>query len=41
MPTLSTQLAQPEELPMLKADVPVPEEVAGADKKEEDRSGDG
>jgi len=33
VPTLSTQLAQPEELPMLKADVPVPEEVAGTDKK--------
>lgn len=33
VPTLSTQLAQPEELPMLKADVPVTEEVAGTDKK--------
>ncbi|OJF97311.1 cell division protein FtsL [Pararhizobium antarcticum] len=33
VPTLSTQLSQPEELPMLKADVPVPDEVAGGDKK--------
>ena len=38
-PTPSTQLARPEELPMLKADVPPPEE--GKDKKGKGKKDDG
>ncbi|TCN29830.1 hypothetical protein [Sinorhizobium americanum] len=39
VPTPSTQLARPEELPMLKADVPPPEE--GKDKKGKGTKDDG